>query len=93
MTMSKVEAGFVLVEMMRGNIEAMVDVPDEVKVQVAMVNDNFVMSVEVAPSDVGQVIGKQGRNARALRTILGAAAMKAGVHCDLNLMETGKAAE
>lgn len=85
--MEKEEVGFVLSEMMRGNIEAMVDVPGEVKVLVQLVDKNLVMHITVAPDDVGHVIGKGGRNVRALRTILSAAAMKARVYCELNVME------
>ena len=62
--------------------KALVDIPDEV----------IVKSVEgeqitVAPSDLGKVIGKQGRTARSIRTILGAAGMKLNRRFTLEILE------
>jgi predicted RNA-binding protein YlqC (UPF0109 family) len=56
---------------------ALVDHPDEVRVEAAPDRDGTVLLLRVAPSDLGKVIGKQGRTARSIRTILGAASMKA----------------
>ena len=56
--------------------KALVDCPESVSVQADTSNDSTVLILEVAPSDLGKVIGKQGRTARSIRTILGAASMK-----------------
>jgi predicted RNA-binding protein YlqC (UPF0109 family) len=55
---------------------ALVDSPDDVVVNVVEGEQTTVLELRVAPSDLGKVIGKQGRTARAIRTILGAAGMK-----------------
>jgi len=66
-----------MVELVAGMAKALVDLPDEVCVQAAPENDGTVLLLRVAPADLGKVIGKQGRTARSIRTILGAASMKA----------------
>ena len=57
-------------------VQALVDIPDAVSVEVIEDRESTVLRVRVAPQDIGKVIGKQGRTARSLRTILGAASMK-----------------
>lgn len=56
--------------------KALVDHPDQVKVEEVQGERSVVLELRVAPEDVGKVIGKQGRIAKALRTVVGAAAMK-----------------
>jgi predicted RNA-binding protein YlqC (UPF0109 family) len=51
----------------------------------------YVLSLEVAPEDAGKVIGKKGRTARAMRTVLGAFNMREGVNITLNIIEDQKA--
>jgi hypothetical protein len=46
-----------------------------------------VLELKVAPSDLGKVIGKQGRTARSIRTILGAAGMKVNRRFTLEILE------
>jgi predicted RNA-binding protein YlqC (UPF0109 family) len=53
---------------------SLVDQPEAVKVTSKVEEDNVTIELGVAPEDLGKVIGKQGRTARALRTILSAAA-------------------
>lgn len=67
--------------------QALVDDPDAVKVEVIVDQDTAVLRLEVAPADVGKVIGKQGRTARSLRTILGAASMKHRRRFALDIIE------
>ncbi len=57
--------------------KALVDSPEEVSVEATQENEGTVLMLRVAPADLGKVIGKQGRTARSMRTILGAASMKA----------------
>lgn len=67
--------------------QALVDDPAAVRVEAIMDQDTAVLRLEVAPSDVGKVIGKQGRTARSLRTILGAASMKYKRRFALDIIE------
>jgi predicted RNA-binding protein YlqC (UPF0109 family) len=46
-----------------------------------------VLELKVAPSDLGKIIGKQGRTARSIRTILGAASMKLNRRFTLEILE------
>lgn len=55
---------------------ALVDQPEQVKVTEVEANQTTVLELRVAKEDLGKVIGKQGRTARAIRTILGAASAK-----------------
>jgi len=54
----------------------LVDEPAQVSVTVVAEPEETVLELRVAPTDLGKVIGKQGRTARSLRTILAAASMK-----------------
>ena len=56
---------------------SLVDQPDDVKVEMREEDDAFVIELSVDPSDVGKVIGKQGRIAKAIRTIVKAASVDA----------------
>lgn len=56
--------------------KALVDHPDEVKVNVVERDQLTVYELSVHPSDVGKVIGKQGRIAKALRTVVASAAVR-----------------
>ena len=67
--------------------KALVDSPDDVVV-VASGDSEFIrLELEVAEEDLGRVIGRSGRTARALRTILSAAAEKSGKRCVLDIVE------
>ena len=56
--------------------EALVDKPDEVKVNVVEGENSIILELKVAADDVGKVIGKGGQTAKAMRKILSAAATK-----------------
>jgi predicted RNA-binding protein YlqC (UPF0109 family) len=66
---------------------ALVDDSDAVRIEVFPENDVTVLRLFVAPNDVGKVIGKQGRTARSLRTILSAASMKLQHRFALDIVE------
>jgi predicted RNA-binding protein YlqC (UPF0109 family) len=68
-------------------VQALVDVPDAVSVEVIDDREVTMLRVRVAPQDIGKVIGKQGRTARSLRTILGAASMKLHHRFSLDILE------
>ena len=56
--------------------KALVDNPDEVVVTVSENDDELVIELKVAPSDMGKVIGKQGRIAKAIRSVVKAASSR-----------------
>ena len=56
--------------------KALVDNPDEVAVTESVKDDEIVVELTVASSDMGKVIGKQGRIAKAIRSVVKAAASK-----------------
>ena len=68
-------------------VQALVDQPDGVSVELIEDNEATILQVRVAPQDIGKVIGKQGRTARSLRTILGAASMKLHHRFSLDILE------
>ena len=67
--------------------KALVDIPEEVAVRVVEGEQVPVLELRVAQSDLGKVIGKQGRTARSIRTILGAAGMKLNRRFTLEILE------
>jgi len=67
--------------------KALVDIPEEVVVREVAGEQVTVLELRVAASDLGKVIGKQGRTARSIRTILGAAGMKLNRWFTLEILE------
>jgi predicted RNA-binding protein YlqC (UPF0109 family) len=67
--------------------QALVDNPDEVVVSEVEGNQTSVLELKVAKEDLGKVIGKQGRTARAMRTILSAASAKVKKRTVLEIIE------
>lgn len=65
----------------------LVDEPDKVQATEVQTEKTVVIELRVAQSDIGKIIGKQGRTARALRTILSAAGRKVGIRCILEILE------
>jgi len=65
----------------------LVDNPEEVSVTEIVGEQTSVIELKVAKEDLGKVIGKQGRTARAMRTILGAASMKLKKRSVLEILE------
>jgi len=66
---------------------ALVDEPEQVSVQAIDGEQVTVLELRVAPNDLGKVIGKQGRTARSIRTILSAAGMKLRKRFTLEILE------
>ena len=69
--------------------KALVDTPEAVVVEAIKETESTILRLRVAPSDIGKVIGKQGRTARSLRTILSAASMKLHHRFALDIVEAG----
>jgi len=74
-------------ELVREIARALVDEPEAVDVQSVQRDENTILRLRVAPGDVGKVIGKQGRTARSVRTILGAVSMKLHHRYTLDILE------
>jgi hypothetical protein len=66
---------------------ALVDSPDQVTVDATEEDAAMVLRLRVAPSDVGRVIGKQGRTAKAMRTVLHAIAARSKRRAVLEILE------
>jgi hypothetical protein len=67
--------------------QAVVDHPEQVTVTVVEGDQTAVLELKVAKTDLGKVIGRQGKTARALRTILGAASAKNNKRTVLEIIE------
>ncbi len=67
--------------------KALVDEPERVEVRAIDGEQVTVLELRVSPNDLGKVIGKQGRTARSIRTILGAAGMKLKKRYTLEILE------
>lgn len=74
--MSTKTEGQIMRDLVQYISEALVDKPDEVKVNVVEGENSIILELKVAADDVGKVIGKGGQTAKALRKILSAAATK-----------------
>jgi predicted RNA-binding protein YlqC (UPF0109 family) len=74
-------------ELIETMAKSLVDKPNEVIVNEIEGEKTTVYELRVAPGDLGKVIGKQGKTARAMRTILGAAGTKLGKRCVLEILE------
>jgi hypothetical protein len=79
--------GFAVDELVREIARALVDEPELVEVETVAREENTVLRLRVGPNDVGKVIGKQGRTARSMRTILGAVSMKLHHRYTLDILE------
>jgi hypothetical protein len=78
-------------ELVREIARALVDEPSAVEVESVGRDENTVLKLRVAPTDVGKVIGKQGRTARSMRTILGAVSMKVHHRYTIDILEEDEA--
>jgi predicted RNA-binding protein YlqC (UPF0109 family) len=67
--------------------KALVDHPDKVQVKAVDGEQVTVLELKVAPDDLGKVIGRQGRTAKSIRTLLGAAGMKLRKRFTLEILE------
>lgn len=78
------------VELITAIARSLVDKPEEVSVNAASNEVGTVLRLRVDPTDVGKVIGKQGRTARSLRTILGAVSVKLHYRYSLEILEEAR---
>jgi predicted RNA-binding protein YlqC (UPF0109 family) len=81
------EVVLMLKELVESMAKELVDNPDKVQVVEVEGEKTTVIELRVASEDLGKVIGRQGRTARAMRTILTAAATKANKRAVLEILE------
>ena len=74
-------------ELLETLAKALVDSPDEVEVSTVEGEKSIILQLKVAPDDVGKVIGKQGRIAKALRTIVKASSVKEGKKAVVEILD------
>lgn len=68
-------------------VKALVDSPDDVNIKVVEGQRSTILELKVLESDIGKIIGKQGRIAKALRTILHASSTKSGKRVVLEILD------
>ena len=76
-------------ELVEQIVKSLVDNPDKVKVTQLDGEQSSIIELAVAQEDMGKVIGKQGRNAQAIRIIVAAAGMKLKKRVNLEILEKG----
>ncbi|HVB99426.1 MAG TPA: KH domain-containing protein [Candidatus Dormibacteraeota bacterium] len=74
-------------ELVEAIAKALVDNPEQVQVRAVEGEQVTVLELRVDPNDLGKVIGRQGRTAKSIRTILGAAGMKIKKRLTLEILE------
>ena len=74
-------------ELIRYIATALVDHPDQLRIEETEQDDTVIIELTVAKEDLGKVIGKQGRTAKAMRALLAAAAGKSNKRSRLEIME------
>lgn len=79
--------GVELKELLEYLAKALVDSPDEVRVESTETGTTVILELNVAKEDIGKVIGKQGRIARALRTVVKASAVKNGKRAIVEIVD------
>jgi uncharacterized protein len=76
-----------LKELIRTIAVELVDHPDQVEVREIATENNSVIELRVAKEDIGKVIGKEGRTAQSMRTILAAVSTKLGKRAHLDIVD------
>jgi len=81
------DAGTALKELIRAIAVELVDRPEQVEVTEVVGEHNSVLELRVAKDDIGKVIGKEGRTAQSMRTILTATSTKLGRRAQLDIVD------
>ncbi len=74
-------------ELLEYMAKALVNEPDQVSVEVVEGDKSMILQLRVGPDDVGRVIGKNGRTAQAMRTLIKAAAVREGLNAIVEIMD------
>ena len=88
--MSDISPELSAVELIKEIARSLVDKPEAVSVSETPNEGGTALHLRVDPTDVGKIIGKQGRTARSLRTILGAVSVKVHHRYSLEIVEMAK---
>ena len=75
-----------MVELVEYIAKSLVDHPEQVEVREIQGETGLILELRVAPEDMGKVIGKQGRIAKAIRTVVKAASLKQGTPAMLEIL-------
>lgn len=81
------DAAMPLKDLIRTIAMELVDHPDQVEVREISTQHNSVIELRVAKEDIGKVIGKDGRTAQSMRTILAAVSTKLGKRAHLDIVD------
>ncbi len=74
-------------ELVEYMVRSLVDKPEEVRISEVEKEQSVIYEVRVAPEDMGKIIGRQGRIAKAMRTIVKAASVKSGKKAVVEILE------
>jgi predicted RNA-binding protein YlqC (UPF0109 family) len=85
--MSQDAGGNAMKELLESIARALVEFPDEVSVNEVEGDNEIILELRVAKEDMGKVIGKQGRIAKAIRTVVKAAAIKENVRVAVEIVQ------
>lgn len=77
-----------LKEVLTEIVKPLVTSPDQVNVSESVSGRDVLLRLSVAPEDMGKVIGRHGRIAKAIRTVMKAAATSAGLHVRVDILDT-----
>ena len=80
-------SGSATVDVLTYIAKSLVDHPDDVEVTPVEEDDELVLELRVHPDDMGKVIGKRGRTAKAIRTMVKAAATREGTSATVEIVE------
>ncbi|WP_297519419.1 KH domain-containing protein [uncultured Clostridium sp.] len=75
-----------MVELVELITKSLVDFPDEVVITEDRKDDKIILKLKVSESDTGRIIGKQGKVAKAIRTVLKAASLKENKRVELDII-------
>ena len=85
--MTAIASGMPLKDLIHAIAVELVDHPDQVQVTEITRENNTVLELRVAREDIGKVIGKEGRTAQSMRTILSAVSTKLGRRAQLDIVD------
>ncbi len=76
-----------MIELVKHIVTPIVEFPTQIEIREVEGEKSTIIELKVAESDLGKVIGKQGRTAKAIRTLLSAASARAGKRYSLEIIE------
>lgn len=77
-----------LKEVLTEIVKPLVTAPDQVSIKETVSGKDVLLELNVAPDDMGKVIGRHGKIAKAIRTVMKAAAVSAGLHVRVDILDS-----